>query len=232
MCGLAGVLADSDQSGQEHELPHSGEPSTCIRKHRLRPRWPPPQVGTGQEATVRTSSHDCTGLSTTRPWATTSRPVARRRRRAGHSPRAPGYARVAAVGTRAEAGPPPQQPLGVVVVWRLPMPSGVVKWFDRKRGLGFITRSRGGETTAQSPAVRDDPDRGLVTGQQVRFAVTRDADGDRTENISRPAPGCFEPTTKGQPELPVWPIQSVPGSDAADPCTWCVRMREADTAEQ
>ncbi|MEU8975334.1 cold shock domain-containing protein [Streptomyces monashensis] len=112
------------------------------------------------------------------------------------------------------------------------MPSGVVKWFDRERGRGDITRNGGGEITAQRPAVCDGAERGLVAGRQVRFDVTRDADGDWAENISRQAPGRSRPTGKGQAGPPVWPVQSVPGGDVADTCPWCVRIREADTAEQ
>ncbi|MFB8183222.1 cold-shock protein [Streptomyces sp. NPDC055966] len=112
------------------------------------------------------------------------------------------------------------------------MPSGVVKWFEREQGRGVITRNGDGEITAQSPAVRDSANRGLLAGQQVCFDVDRDADGHRAENISRPTPGCCEPTASRQAEPPMWPVPSIPGNDAEDTCPWCIRMQEADTTKQ
>ncbi|OLZ64051.1 hypothetical protein AV521_36525 [Streptomyces sp. IMTB 2501] len=99
------------------------------------------------------------------------------------------------------------------------MLSGVVKWFDRKRGCG--------------PAVRGDADRGIVADEKGCFDITSDTAGDRAENISRTTRGYREPAEspgadRGVRERPEWPVQTVLGGDAVDTCPWCVHMREAD----
>ncbi|WAU78561.1 cold shock domain-containing protein (plasmid) [Streptomyces sp. Qhu-G9] len=57
----------------------------------------------------------------------------------------------------------------------MPVPSGVVKWFDPERGVGAITQDGGGwEAVAHRSAVHGDADRVLVAGHRVRFDVRAD----------------------------------------------------------
>lgn len=121
-------------------------------------------------------------------------------------------------------------------MWRLPVPSGVVKWLARERRWSGIARVGGGDAAARSSAVRDDAERERAAGERVSFDA-RDTAGDRAETTERPGPGCGEPaespeTDQGDHERLAWPVQAVFDGDAVDTCPWCVHMREADAAER
>ncbi|WP_405541076.1 cold shock domain-containing protein [Streptomyces phaeochromogenes] len=103
------------------------------------------------------------------------------------------------------------QILEAPIRWRqelgMPVPSGVVKWFDPERDVGAITQDGGSwEAVAHRSAVHGDADRVLVAGHRVRFDVTQDADGIRADNI-HPAtrPSC-SPAERPQHGQLVWMV--------------------------
>lgn len=68
------------------------------------------------------------------------------------------------------------------------MPTGVVKWFDEKKGYGFITPDGGDGTNDifahYSAIVASGPGRrNLYENQHVEYDVTRTEKGYQAENI-------------------------------------------------
>ncbi|WP_405573669.1 cold shock domain-containing protein [Streptomyces phaeochromogenes] len=79
----------------------------------------------------------------------------------------------------------------------MPVPSGVVKWFDPEQGVGAITQDGDSwEAVAHRSAVHGDADRVLVADHRVRFDVTQDTDGVRADNIHPPTRLDCSPTER------------------------------------
>ncbi|MDQ1033034.1 cold shock CspA family protein [Streptomyces umbrinus] len=101
--------------------------------------------------------------------------------------------------------------LGAPIRWRqelgVPVPSGVVKWFDPERGVGAIAQDGAGwEAVAHRSAVHGDADRVLVAGSRVCFDVTQDADGVRADNIQPPTRLDCSPAERPQNGQLVWMV--------------------------
>jgi len=78
----------------------------------------------------------------------------------------------------------------VLVIMLLPMPRlpqrgerGVVKWFDAKKGFGFIVRSNGEEIFVHYRSIRGGGHRALKDGQAVRFRVGQGDKGLQAEEV-------------------------------------------------
>lgn len=66
------------------------------------------------------------------------------------------------------------------------MPSGVVEWFDRDRGVGLIREEGEGlDVTAELSAVHGGGAWPLIPGEHVEFDLTQDAAGTWANNIHR-----------------------------------------------
>lgn len=61
--------------------------------------------------------------------------------------------------------------------------SGVVKWFDAKKGYGFIIRESGEEIFVHFRSVRGEGRRGLNDGQSVSFRVETTGKGPQAEDV-------------------------------------------------
>jgi CspA family cold shock protein len=55
--------------------------------------------------------------------------------------------------------------------------TGVVKWFNDKKGYGFISRNSGDDIFVHHSAIAAEGFRSLAEGDQVEFAIKQDQKG-------------------------------------------------------
>ena len=60
---------------------------------------------------------------------------------------------------------------------------GIVKWFNEKKDLGFITRERAADLLFYGPAVVAEADRPLREGDRVAFFVSEGPRGSQAVSI-------------------------------------------------
>jgi CspA family cold shock protein len=60
---------------------------------------------------------------------------------------------------------------------------GVVKWFDERKGFGFIKRTEGKDVFVHQNALAGDGYMTLAEGQQVEFTVVQGQKGPQAENV-------------------------------------------------
>lgn len=65
------------------------------------------------------------------------------------------------------------------------MHQGTVKWFNAKKGYGFITDEEGKEVFVHFSALNMDGFKELKDGEQVQFEVTDGAKGPQAANVTR-----------------------------------------------
>ena len=65
------------------------------------------------------------------------------------------------------------------------METGIVKWFNRSKGYGFITREKGEDVFVHYNAIAGDGYKSLDEGDKVTFDVTQGAKGLQATNVSR-----------------------------------------------
>jgi cold shock protein len=63
------------------------------------------------------------------------------------------------------------------------MPEGKVKWFNERKGFGFIEKDEGGDVFVHHSAIQTDGFKTLTEGQRVSFDVTQGAKGPAAENV-------------------------------------------------
>merc|ERR1711966_650452 len=74
---------------------------------------------------------------------------------------------------------------------------GVCKWFDSKKGFGFIAPRDGGDDLfVHQTGITSDGFRKLVEGEEVIYDVQQDENG-RTKAVAVEAPGGGNVTNKG-----------------------------------
>jgi CspA family cold shock protein len=61
---------------------------------------------------------------------------------------------------------------------------GSVKWFDRKKGFGFIQRNEGGDIFVHFREIRGDGYRLLKDGQKVEFEVVEGQKGLQAKDVT------------------------------------------------
>ena len=61
---------------------------------------------------------------------------------------------------------------------------GVVKWFNVKKGFGFITWDEGEDVFVHFRSIRGRGHRSLTEGQRVKFSVVRGEKGPQAEDVS------------------------------------------------
>lgn len=67
------------------------------------------------------------------------------------------------------------------------MPTGIVKWFDAKKGYGFITQEGGEDVFVHYSAIEgDDGFRKLKDGEEVEFEVSRGDKGLQAASVRKP----------------------------------------------
>ena len=65
------------------------------------------------------------------------------------------------------------------------MTSGKVKWFDNKKGYGFILQDSGVNVFVHHSAIKTQGFRTLNEGEEVHFEVTQSSKGLKAHNVRR-----------------------------------------------
>ena len=60
---------------------------------------------------------------------------------------------------------------------------GKVKWFDPKKGYGFIQRDEGDDVFVHFTSIEGDGFRSLVEGQKVTFEIVESDKGPQASNV-------------------------------------------------
>lgn len=63
------------------------------------------------------------------------------------------------------------------------MAKGKVKWFDEKKGIGFIIRDEGTDVFVHYSGISGDGFKTLKEGQEVEFEVVTADKGDQAQNV-------------------------------------------------
>ena len=63
------------------------------------------------------------------------------------------------------------------------MPEGKVKWFNERKGYGFIEKDEGGDVFVHHSAIQAQGFKTLSEGQRVSFDVTQGKKGPAAENV-------------------------------------------------
>ena len=61
--------------------------------------------------------------------------------------------------------------------------TGKVKWFDEKKGFGFIERQDGNDVFVHFRAISGDGYKTLAEGQEVQFEVEQGEKGPQATNV-------------------------------------------------
>ncbi len=65
------------------------------------------------------------------------------------------------------------------------MQEGTVKWFNNKKGWGFIQKQDGGDVFVHYSAIKGDGYKSLAEGDKVRFDVEDAAKGPSATNVEK-----------------------------------------------
>ena len=65
------------------------------------------------------------------------------------------------------------------------MAKGKVKWFDSKKGYGFIVAETGEDVFVHFSAIQGDGYKSLDEGQEVEFEAERDQKGLKAKNVTK-----------------------------------------------
>jgi CspA family cold shock protein len=63
------------------------------------------------------------------------------------------------------------------------MPQGTVKWFNNKRGWGFIVKEDGEDIFVHYSAIKGEGFRSLAEGQRVQFEIEKGDKGPAAANV-------------------------------------------------
>ena len=63
------------------------------------------------------------------------------------------------------------------------MAEGQVKWFNEKKGYGFIQQESGGDLFVHYTAIQGDGFKSLKEGQKVRFEIEETPKGPKAKNV-------------------------------------------------
>jgi CspA family cold shock protein len=62
---------------------------------------------------------------------------------------------------------------------------GIVKWFNDKKGYGFISRESGNDIFVHHSSIVSEGFRSLKEGEQVEFSVKQDAKGQAAVDVRK-----------------------------------------------
>ena len=65
------------------------------------------------------------------------------------------------------------------------MPEGKVKWFNEKKGFGFIEQDDGTDLFVHHTAITGEGFKTLSEGQRVRFEVEETPKGPKAKNVQK-----------------------------------------------
>ena len=68
------------------------------------------------------------------------------------------------------------------------MASGKVKWFDNKKGFGFISQESGDDVFVHHTAILGDGFKTLSEGETVHFEIIESGKGLKAQNVHRERP--------------------------------------------
>jgi len=63
------------------------------------------------------------------------------------------------------------------------MPKGKVKWFDNRKGYGFITPESGEDLFVHFSSIQGEGYKSLEEGQDVEFEIQKDPKGEKAINV-------------------------------------------------
>jgi CspA family cold shock protein len=63
--------------------------------------------------------------------------------------------------------------------------NGTVKWFDAKKGYGFIEREEGDDVFVHFSAIQDEGFKTLEDGEEVEFEIVEGDRGPQAEEVVR-----------------------------------------------
>ena len=62
--------------------------------------------------------------------------------------------------------------------------TGTVKWFDSKKGYGFIEVEGSDDIFVHFSAIQEEGYKSLKDGQKVEFEIQKDDQGERAQNVT------------------------------------------------
>ncbi len=65
------------------------------------------------------------------------------------------------------------------------MPTGTVKWFNDKKGFGFISVEDGEDIFVHHTSIESDGFRTLEEGDKVEFEIVQGDKGSKAENVKK-----------------------------------------------
>lgn len=65
------------------------------------------------------------------------------------------------------------------------MATGTVKWFNEKKGFGFIENEEGGDVFVHFSAIRSEGFKTLAEGDRVSFEIEQGQKGPSAANVTR-----------------------------------------------
>ncbi len=65
------------------------------------------------------------------------------------------------------------------------MPTGTVKWFNEKKGYGFISQEEGPDVFVHFSSIEDEGFKTLKEGESVEFEVEEDVKGMKAVKVKR-----------------------------------------------
>jgi cold shock protein len=68
------------------------------------------------------------------------------------------------------------------------MAKGIVKWWDNKKGLGFIAQDGGQDVFVHYTAIMGKGFKSLKEGEEVVFEIVASEKGPKAENVQKPQP--------------------------------------------